>query len=286
MGVPAGKLLVGIGFYGRGWTGVTQDAPGGGATGPAAGKYEAGIEDYKVLKATCPATGTIAGTAFAHCGSNWWSYDTLSTIATKMTWATSQGLRGAFFWEFSGDTSNGELVTAITSGLGSDNPDGDHDGSGTQDICPASGQTAPCLDGPGSGAAGGSPSGGGPGGGTVAAGSAGAGAARPAVTITVRPLSARVARGHRLRLRVSVGGAVNVGARRVAVSLSRRGGGRTLRRTVTVAPDAHGARVVTIGITIPKRAASGKYTSRASLLTGNSRVLARFTGRTIVRITR
>jgi len=29
IGVPAGKLLVGIGFYGRGWTGVTQDAPGG-----------------------------------------------------------------------------------------------------------------------------------------------------------------------------------------------------------------------------------------------------------------
>jgi chitinase len=116
-GVPAGKLLIGIGFYGRGWTGVTQDAPGGTATGPATGTYEQGIEDYKVLKTSCPVTGTIAGTAYAHCGSNWWSYDTPSTIAGKMSWAKSQGLGGAFFWEFSGDTGNGELVSAISNNL-------------------------------------------------------------------------------------------------------------------------------------------------------------------------
>ncbi|WP_329040649.1 glycoside hydrolase family 18 chitinase [Streptomyces sp. NBC_00178] len=116
-GVPASKLLLGIGFYGRGWTGVTQSAPGGTATGAAPGTYEAGNEDYKVLKNTCPATGTIAGTAYAHCGTNWWSYDTPATIGTKMAWANSQGLGGAFFWEFSGDTANGELVTAMDNGL-------------------------------------------------------------------------------------------------------------------------------------------------------------------------
>ncbi|MFF9453067.1 glycosyl hydrolase family 18 protein [Streptomyces flaveolus] len=116
-GVPAGKLLLGIGFYGRGWTGVTQAAPGGTATGPAAGTYEAGIEDYKVLKNSCPTTGTVAGTAYAHCGTNWWSYDTPATVKSKMDWAKSQGLGGSFFWEFSGDTANGELVSAIDSGL-------------------------------------------------------------------------------------------------------------------------------------------------------------------------
>ncbi|MCL7427399.1 glycoside hydrolase family 18 chitinase [Streptomyces sp. YS415] len=116
-GVPAAKLLLGIGFYGRGWTGVTQSAPGGTATGAAPGTYEAGIEDYKVLKNSCPATGTVGGTAYAHCGTNWWSYDTPATIGTKMAWAKSQGLGGAFFWEFSGDTGNGELVSAINNGL-------------------------------------------------------------------------------------------------------------------------------------------------------------------------
>ena len=117
-GVPAGKLLIGIGFYGRGWTGVTQKAPGGTATGPAPGTYEQGIEDYKVLKGKCPATSTIAGTAYNLCGSEWWSYDTPSTIAGKMSYAKQQGLGGSFFWELTGDTSNGELITAIKNGLG------------------------------------------------------------------------------------------------------------------------------------------------------------------------
>ncbi|GAA4697826.1 glycosyl hydrolase family 18 protein [Phytohabitans rumicis] len=117
-GVPASKLLLGIGFYGRGWSGVTQSAPGGTATGPAPGTYEQGIEDYKVIKNRCPATGTVGGTAYAYCGGQWWSYDTPSTIGGKMAYANNQGLGGAFFWELSGDTTNGELIGAVKSGLG------------------------------------------------------------------------------------------------------------------------------------------------------------------------
>lgn len=113
LGVPAGKLLLGIGFYGRGWSGVTQDAPGGTATGAAPGKYEAGIDDYKVLKSRCPATGTVGGTAYAKCGDQWWSYDTPQTIAGKMAFKDAQGLGGTFFWELSGDTAGGELIKAI-----------------------------------------------------------------------------------------------------------------------------------------------------------------------------
>ncbi|MGP2438182.1 glycoside hydrolase family 18 protein [Streptomyces sp. JW3] len=114
LGVPAEKLLLGIGFYGRGWTGVTQEAPGGTATGPAAGTYEQGIEDYKVLKEKCPATGTVAGTAYAKCGSDWWSYDTPGTVAGKMAYKDQEGLGGTFFWELSGDTADGELIKAIS----------------------------------------------------------------------------------------------------------------------------------------------------------------------------
>ncbi|WP_238501196.1 glycosyl hydrolase family 18 protein [Streptosporangium soli] len=117
-GIPASKLLLGIGFYGRGWTGVTQAAPGGSATGPAPGQYEQGIEDYKVLKTRCPSTGTVAGTAYAFCGNQWWSYDTPSTITGKMSYSKNQGLGGSFFWELSGDTTNGELIGAMKNGLG------------------------------------------------------------------------------------------------------------------------------------------------------------------------
>jgi chitinase len=115
-GVPAGKMLLGIPFYGRGWQGVSQAAPGGRATGAAPGTWEPGFEDYEVLKARCPATGTVGGTAYAHCGDQWWSYDTPSTIASKLQWARSRGLGGAFFWELSGDTPDGELIRAVADG--------------------------------------------------------------------------------------------------------------------------------------------------------------------------
>ena len=112
-GVPANKILLGVGFYGRGWTGVTQATPGGTATGAATGSVEPGIDDYKVLKASCPSTGTIAGTAYAFCNGNWWSYDTPQTLVGKMDYVNQQNLGGAFFWELSGDTSNGELIRVL-----------------------------------------------------------------------------------------------------------------------------------------------------------------------------
>ena len=114
LGVPASKLLLGIGFYGRGWTGVTQKAPGGTATGAAPGKYEPGIDDYKELKSKCPANGTVAGTAYAHCGNQWWSYDTPATLRTKAAWARQRGLGGTFLWELSGDTPDGTLIRGLT----------------------------------------------------------------------------------------------------------------------------------------------------------------------------
>jgi chitinase len=116
-GIPDSKILLGVGFYGRGWSGVTQAAPGGVATGAATGSYEAGIEDYKVLKNTCPATGTVGGTAYAFCSGNWWSYDTPQTMVGKMDYVHQQNLGGTFFWELSGDTNNGELIRVIGNSM-------------------------------------------------------------------------------------------------------------------------------------------------------------------------
>lgn len=117
-GVPAGKILLGVGFYGRGWTGVTSAGPGGTGTGPAAGSYEKGLEDYALLARSCPPTGTAGGTAYAFCGGQWWGYDTPGTIRSKMEWARGNGLGGAFAWELSGDTADAQLVAAMAAGLG------------------------------------------------------------------------------------------------------------------------------------------------------------------------
>jgi chitinase len=115
-GLPARKILLGIGFYGRGWTGVSTPAPGGAAAGPAPGSYESGLEDYNVLAVTCPPVGTVGGTAYAYCRDQWWSYDTPDTIAGKMAYAREQGLGGAFCWELSGDTADGKLIAAVAAG--------------------------------------------------------------------------------------------------------------------------------------------------------------------------
>lgn len=118
-GVPAAKLNVGIGFYGRGWTGVPNVNNGLYQSGSAApGTYEAGNEDYKVLRGR-PGNSYIDAQARAHWkydGNTFWSYDNPALVTEKMSYVKVQGLGGAFFWEFSGDYQ-GELLRTMGEGL-------------------------------------------------------------------------------------------------------------------------------------------------------------------------
>jgi chitinase len=119
-GVPAAKLNLGVGFYGRGWTNVAPTNNGlyqGGR--PAAGKYEAGIQDWKVLKGlSWPVyRDDSAKATWLYNGTTFWSVDTPELLVEKMAYIKAQGLGGAFFWEFSGDDAQGTLVNAISNGL-------------------------------------------------------------------------------------------------------------------------------------------------------------------------
>ncbi|MBM3116835.1 glycoside hydrolase family 18 protein, partial [Jeongeupia naejangsanensis] len=118
-GAPRSKLLVGVPYYGRGWTGVKAGPNGDGlyqtATGAAKGTYEAGIEDYKVLK---NAAGTlryhpVTKQSYKYDGSTWWSYDTPTDIQTKVDYIKSNQLGGAFSWSLDGDTPDAELTKAM-----------------------------------------------------------------------------------------------------------------------------------------------------------------------------
>lgn len=119
-GVPASKLNLGIGFYGRGWTNVPNVNNGLYQTGSAApGSYEAGNEDYKVLK---DRPGTIytdanARATWKYDGNTFWSYDTPAMVTEKMNYVKVQNLGGAFFWEFSGDDAQGTLAKTVGNGL-------------------------------------------------------------------------------------------------------------------------------------------------------------------------
>lgn len=120
-GAPEERLVLGVPFYGRGWTGVAPGPNGNGvyqsATGAAPGTYEAGIDDYKKLK---NAAGIVqyfnaTGSSFKYDSASrtWWSYDTPADVDRKVVYAKSRGLRGAFSWSLDGDTADGELLARM-----------------------------------------------------------------------------------------------------------------------------------------------------------------------------
>lgn len=120
-GVPAAKLNMGIGFYGRGWTNVPNINNGlyqGGTPAPA--RYEAGNEDYRILKTLTGYTSHVDPQSRAQWifnGSTFWSFDTPVQITEKMAYLKSKGLGGAFIWDLSGDDAQGTLIKAMGNGL-------------------------------------------------------------------------------------------------------------------------------------------------------------------------
>ncbi|KAI7248939.1 hypothetical protein KC345_g11799, partial [Hortaea werneckii] len=128
-GVPAGKLVLGMPFYGRGWGG----APGTGngqyqvsAGISSTGTWEKGSYDFNDLEANYinkngytrywnntskvpylynPATQTYI------------SYDDVESFGYKTSYLKSKGLAGAMFWETSGDR-NKTLQNKLNADLG------------------------------------------------------------------------------------------------------------------------------------------------------------------------
>jgi chitinase len=110
-GVPAAKIVLGVPFYGKGWTGVKDENHGlyQHATGPARadGSYRAlkdlrGRSDRYYYKeaATCSVWNN----------NNFWSYDCPEAMRKKMAYIRERRLGGVMFWELSHDTADGELL--------------------------------------------------------------------------------------------------------------------------------------------------------------------------------
>ncbi|MGR4878521.1 glycoside hydrolase family 18 protein [Streptomyces sp. LARHCF249] len=124
-GAPAHKLVMGMPFYGQGWTGVSGGGDGMGqpATGPAPATWSAGYEDYKALKKLA-GSGTYqihrdrrGGHAWLFDGTTLWTYDDPQVLRTKTGYIREHGLGGAMFWSLDADTADGELLTAVDRGL-------------------------------------------------------------------------------------------------------------------------------------------------------------------------
>jgi len=119
-GAPRDKIVVGIPYYGHGWTGVS----GGGdglfqpSTGAAPGTWEAGNEDYKVL-ATLPGQGyTVyrdveAGHAWLFNGTTFWNFDDPVVLLQKALYVRTQRLGGTMVWSLDGDDANATLTKTL-----------------------------------------------------------------------------------------------------------------------------------------------------------------------------
>ena len=123
-GAPKRKLVLGVPYYGQGWTGVS----GGGdglfqpATGPAPALFAAGTEDYKTLK-KLPAQGYTVhrdlrnGHAWLFDGTTFWTYDDPAVLLQKTLYIRLKGLGGAMMWSLDGDDEKASLTKTIATGL-------------------------------------------------------------------------------------------------------------------------------------------------------------------------
>ena len=132
-GVPAGKLVAGVGMYGRGFTGVARPAPGKGFSGSAhTGSYPApeGASDYRELAARyLDRNGrglhgyqaiydpqTQAWNLYNAHSALFMGYDDPRAVIAKGVFARQAGLAGVFAWELSQD--NGDILNAMNYGVG------------------------------------------------------------------------------------------------------------------------------------------------------------------------
>jgi len=122
-GIPPGKLVLGVPFYGHGWKGVPNTnnglfQPG---AGPAKSTGEPGTETFRALENLgYPAFRDPVAQAFwvySPSAGIFWSYDDPASLLNKTNYIKHKGLAGAMSWELSDDDSAATLLTALANGL-------------------------------------------------------------------------------------------------------------------------------------------------------------------------
>ncbi len=117
-GVPSDRLVLGVPFYGYGWTGVQNGGTNGlyqAATGLASG----GNLPYNQIK-NLPGTvftDKAHGATWKYDGTNFWSFDTPQLLTRKAEFARQNDLAGVMAWSLDNDDAQGSLVAALDQGL-------------------------------------------------------------------------------------------------------------------------------------------------------------------------
>jgi chitinase len=122
-GVPRNKVVVGVPFYSRGWTGVPNVNHGlfqTAADCAPSTQEECGFENYVKIK-DLPGFTTYrddkARFAWRFDGTTFWTFDDPTVLRQKARYITQECLGGAMIWSLDGDTANGELIKSLYSAL-------------------------------------------------------------------------------------------------------------------------------------------------------------------------
>ncbi|MDH6119383.1 GH18 family chitinase [Kitasatospora sp. GAS204A] len=125
-GFPAGKMILGVPLYGRGWTGVPAGTTHGlyqSVTGPTAAfadSAQPGVADYKELKAAGKITTAhtffdqTTDSAWIYDGTNFWSIESPQSLAFKRQYIGDKGLAGVMMYSLESDDPAATLVKAAT----------------------------------------------------------------------------------------------------------------------------------------------------------------------------
>jgi chitinase len=121
LGIPSTQLVLGMPFYGRAWAGVpsTNNGVYQLGTGPATGSFEAGVYEYKYLKANNLGPSWIYGIAGVPYIYNsktkvWVSYEDEISIGKKADYILSKNLGGGMIWSFDADNVGALLMNALS----------------------------------------------------------------------------------------------------------------------------------------------------------------------------
>jgi len=128
--VPANKVNLGLGFYGRSYTlsDPSCTLPGcpftsGGTAGSCSG--QSGILSYYEITQIAdmysikPVEDDKAAAMYFAFGKNQWvSYDSVKTIKEKVDYANKKGLLGLFIWALDLDNNNYDALAAVLDGRG------------------------------------------------------------------------------------------------------------------------------------------------------------------------
>ncbi|MFL6280670.1 MAG: glycosyl hydrolase family 18 protein, partial [Vicinamibacterales bacterium] len=118
-GVPRTKLVVGMPFYGRGWSGIDSPGPWNTGTGSIqVGGYRAIAANQLQSSGFVRHWDDVAMVPWLYNADTkeWITYEDAQSMRIKAHYVVEQGLAGAMFWELSND--DGTLLDALLAGLG------------------------------------------------------------------------------------------------------------------------------------------------------------------------